>query len=90
MDVCCVDEKSSLWIETASLTKVVVWNGTYGWHENCGCGHNNIHVIENSIKETTSCIIDCTDVWIKCDMQLQNNNLYCKVKKMEQKILYIG
>ena len=67
------------------MTKVMVWNGICGWHENCGCGHNYIHVIENSINKTTSCIIDCTDVWVMCDMQLQNNNLYCKVKKMEQK-----
>ena len=48
----------SLLIEATNLEKTVVWNGTCGWHEKCGCGHSYIHIIENSIKDNTSCIID--------------------------------
>ena len=84
-----MDEKFSLWIETANLAKIMVWSGICRWHEKYGCGHNYIHVIENSINENTNCIIDWTDIWVMCDMQQQNNNLCCKVRKMEQKILHV-
>ena len=73
-----------------SLTKVVFWSGTCGWHEKCGRGHNYIHVIKKFNKQNTSCIIDWTNIWVMCDMQLKNNNLYCKVKKRKQKMLHIG
>lgn len=73
-----------------SLTKVVVWSGTCGWHEKCGRGHNYIHVIKKFNIQNTSCIIDWTNIWVMCDMQLKNNNLYCKVKKRKQKMLHIG
>lgn len=52
-----MDEKFYLWTETANLAKIMVWSEIYIWHEKCGCGHNYIHVIENSINENTNCIM---------------------------------